>query len=117
MEKKIRIMRKVLNVLMLAALVVSFAIHSGYAGAIAGMIGVGIGLALKKRTQEEPDEMALQGELFSVYVASSVVMAFLIIMSAAHGETRLLRNPYFQVMCVWLAAWGGFKLLQKKARS
>lgn len=114
MERKIRVMRKVLNALMIAALTAGLWVNGGYASVIAFVVVFALGLALRGKQRPEPDEMALQAELFSNYVASAVVVAFLIVMQARWSGGSTWENPYFQVMCVWLLAWGGFNLVLKK---
>lgn len=113
MENKIRTMRKVLNGLMMLALAVSIWIEGDYKSLIVFMVAFAIGWALTRGKKSEPDEMALQAELFSSYVASAVVLAFLIVMQA-RDNSRLLANPYFNVLCVWLLVMGGFRLVLKK---
>lgn len=114
MERKIRVMRKGLNALMIAALTAGLWVNDGYGSVIAFLVVFAIAFLLRKKDKPEPDEMALQTELFSNYVASAVVVAFLIVMQARWSGGRIWENPYFQVMCVWLLSWGGFTLVLKK---
>lgn len=113
MEKKIRIVRKAFVYLGCIIPLIAFALVGEYAIAIGGGIGYAIGLGLRKKPQE-PDERELLQELFSYYIAGFVVMCFLVVMMARHLDLSMLENPYFQVMIVWLLAWGSSVFVIKK---
>lgn len=112
MEKKIRIMRRVLAVVVWAALIVSAGIKGEYSIIIGIAIGSLIGLSIRKKA--EPDERDVQMDLLASYGALSAIFALVFVMLAVEKGNPPALQAYRTILYAGAIFWALFTVLLKK---
>lgn len=107
MEKRIKIMEKVVLGAMMLALVVSGGLRGNYIDGLITAVAVVIGLAIGRalRGKPEPDERETQVGLMVSHAAFAAVTVFVIVMLALNHGMEAARQAYLNVLYAMLIAW------------